>query len=85
MKPAKIYLKIFFSFLLILIVTEVLIFGLFGVVMGQHFRSQMERYASVQVMMVKEIIESKMRSAPDGEPARNESLKAFIRELGERS
>lgn len=83
MKPAKIYLKIFFSFLLILIVTEVLIFGLFGVVMGRHFRSQMERYASVQVMMVKEIIESKMRSAPDGEPARNESLKAFIRELGE--
>jgi hypothetical protein len=43
----------------------------------------MERYASVQVMMVKEIIESKMRSAPDGEPARNESLKAFIRELGD--
>lgn len=83
MKPAKIYLKIFFSFLLILIVTEVLIFALFGVVMGRHFRSQMERYASVQVMMVKEIIESKMRSAPDEEPARNESLKAFIRELGE--
>jgi signal transduction histidine kinase len=83
MKPAKIYLKIFFSFLLILIVTEVLIFGLFGVITGRHFRSQMERYASVQVMMVKKIIESKVRSEPDSEPARNESLKAFIRELGE--
>ena len=58
MKPSKIYLKIFFSFLLILIVAEVFIFVLFGIIVGRHIGSEVDRYASAQVMMVKEIIES---------------------------
>jgi two-component system sensor histidine kinase CpxA len=49
MKPSKIYLKIFLSFLLILAVTEILIFGLFGIVLGRHLRSEMDRYVSTQV------------------------------------
>jgi two-component system sensor histidine kinase CpxA len=83
MKPSKIYLKIFFSFLVILIVTEILIFGLFGIIIGRHLRSEMDRYASTQVMMVKEILESKMRTVPEGERVPNESLKAFIEKMGE--
>jgi len=83
MKPSKIYLKIFFSFLLILVVTEILIFGLFGIIIGRHFRSEMDRYASAQIMMVKEIIESKMRAVPMGEQAPNESLKEFMEGMGE--
>jgi len=83
MKPSKIYLKIFFSFLVILIVTEILIFGLFGIVLGRHLRSEMDRYASAQAMMVKEIIESKMQTVPEGERSSNESLNAFMAKMGE--
>jgi signal transduction histidine kinase len=84
MKPSRIYLKIFLSFLLILMVTEILIFVLFGIIVGSHLRSETYRYASTQVMMVKEIIESKMRTAPGEQPRWNESLDAFIEELGGR-
>lgn len=82
MKPSKIYLKIFFSFLLILIITEVIIFILFGIIVGRHIGSEMERYASAQVMMVKEIIETKARSSPKGDLETDEALKKFIDELG---
>src|SRR5512136_1155775 len=83
MKPSKIYIKIFFSFLLILIVTEILIFALFGIIMGRYFQSEVDHYASAQVMMVKEIMDSKISTAPDVELSQNESLKEFIRNWGE--
>jgi len=82
MKPSKIYLKIFFSFLLILIVAEVFIFVLFGIIVGRHIGSEVDRYASAQVMMVKEIIESKAGSSPEGTPPPDASLEEFIEELG---
>jgi len=83
MKPSKIYIKIFLSFLLILIVTEILIFALFGIIMGRFFQSQFDHYASAQVMMVKEVIDSKIGTAPDIELSKNEPLKDFIRNWGE--
>ena len=83
MKPSKIYIKIFFSFLLILIVTEILIFALFGIIMGRYFRSEFNHYASVQAMLVKEVIDSKIKTSPGVDLSGNEPLKAFIRDLGE--
>jgi len=83
MKPSKIYIKIFLSFLLILIVTEILIFALFGILMGRYFQSEIDHYASAQVMMVKEVIDSKLNAAPDVELSRNEPLRDFIRNWGE--
>jgi len=83
MKPSKIYIKIFFSFLLILIVTEILIFALFGIIMGRYFRSEFDHYASAQVMVVKEAMDSKIRTAPDAELSKNQPLKDFIRDWGQ--
>ena len=83
MKPSKIYIKIFFSFLLILIVTEIVIFALFGIIVGRYFQSEFDHYASAQVMVVKEVIGSKINTAPDMELSKNEPLKDFIRNWGE--
>ena len=83
MKPSKIYIKIFLSFLLILIVTEILIFALFGIIMGRYFRSEFDHYASAQAMLVKEVIDSKIRTSPGVDLSKNEPLKDFIRDLGE--
>ena len=84
MKPSKIYIKIFLSFLVILIVTEILIFALFGIIMGRYFRSEFNHYATVQAMLVKEVIDSKIKTSPGVDLSKNEPLKEFIRDLGER-
>jgi signal transduction histidine kinase len=83
MKPSKIYIKIFFSFLVILVVTEILIFALFGIIMGKYFQSEFDHYASAQVMVVKEVIDSKIGAATDLDLSKNEPLKEFIRDWGE--
>jgi len=83
MKPSKIYIKIFLSFLLILIVTEILIFALFGIIMGRYFQSEFNHYASAQAMVVKEVIDSRIRTSPVIDLSKNEPLKDFIRDLGD--
>ena len=80
MKPSKIYIKIFISFLLILIVTEAVIFALFVIYIGSRFR---EHDVKSKVLMLREVIEEKIRSAPDAELSRNTRLEEFIRNLGQ--
>jgi two-component system sensor histidine kinase CpxA len=83
MRPGKLYIKIFLYFLLVLIITEILIFGLFVFSAGRSFRYRFERYAEAQGLMVKEFIEEKIKSEPGTLPVQNESLKNFILRLGE--
>lgn len=83
MKPGKLYLKIFLSFLLILIVTEVLVFGLFLFSAGKIIYSRLERHTRTQVLMLREFVEDKLESEPETLPGENKSLKDFISQLGE--
>lgn len=81
MKPGKLYFKIFFSFLLVLIVTEILVFALFLFSSGRIFRSRLERHARAQVLLLREFIEDKITSEPETLPAENESLRHLISRL----
>jgi two-component system sensor histidine kinase CpxA len=83
MKPGKLYLKIFLSFLAILFITEISIFGLFVMIPGKDFRAQLEHYTKGKVLLVKEIVEDKIRSAPTTELSNNEPLREFISDFGE--
>ena len=83
MKPGKLYIRIFLSFVLVLIVTEILIFGLFMVSAGRAFRSRLERHTSVKVLMVKELLEEKIRSARGTSLSQNEDLKELISRIGD--
>jgi two-component system sensor histidine kinase CpxA len=83
MKPGKLYLKIFLSFLAILFITEISIFGLFVMIPGKDFRAQLEHYTKGKVLLVKEIVEDKIRSAPTTELSKNEPLREFISDFGE--
>ena len=83
MKPGKLYIRIFLSFVLVLIVTEILIFGLFMVSAGRTFRSHLERHTSVKVLMVKELLEKKIRSTQGTSLSENEDLKELISRIGE--
>jgi two-component system sensor histidine kinase CpxA len=83
MKPGNLYLKIFLSFLAILFFTEILIFALFVMIPGKDLRAQLEHYTQGKVLIVKEIVEDKIRSAPATELSQNEPLKEFISDFGE--
>jgi len=83
MKPGRLYIKIFLSFVLVLIVTEILVFGFFRFYAGGGFRSQLERFMGAQALMIKELVIEKTRSAPETDPSENESLKDFILRLGQ--
>jgi len=85
MKPGKLYIKIFISFVLVLIITEILIFGLFLVAVGRTFRDRFERYTSAQALIMRELVEDKIRSEPETPPHENQSLKNLIMRLGETS
>ena len=83
MRPGKLYIKIFLSFVLVLIITEILIFGLFVFSAGRSFRSRIEQYTGAKVMIAKDVVEDKIKSKPDKPLAENASLKNFILRFAE--
>lgn len=76
-------MKIFLSFLVVLLVTEVLIFALFLFFPGRYFHSRFEQFARAQVLLSKELIEDRIRSDPETPPPENQALKAVINRLGD--
>ena len=82
MKIGRLYIKIFLSFLAILIITEILIFGLFILFAGRHFRERFEQYTWSQITVVKEFVEDKINSQPAVPPSQNQALKRLILRLG---
>lgn len=83
MRPGKLYIKIFFSFLVVLIITEILVFGLFLFTAGRSFRSRFEQYTGAKILIAKEIVEDKIKSEPDNPLTENDSLKDFILRFAE--
>ncbi|MCP4666559.1 MAG: HAMP domain-containing histidine kinase [Deltaproteobacteria bacterium] len=83
MRPGKLYIKIFLSFALVLIITEILVFALFIGTVGKTFRSQFMRYTEAKVIMAKELVEDKIQSEPDKPLTENEPLKGFILRFAE--
>ena len=82
MKPGKLYIKICLSFVFVLIITEVLIFGLFIFSVGRGFRVRFEQYTRAQVLIAKEMVEEKIRSDPGTSLTENESLRGYVSRLG---
>ena len=81
MKPVRVYTKIFLSFLLVLIVTEVLIFGLFLFSAGRIFHTRFEQHNRTLVLLARELVEDKIRSSPALPPEENEFLRNLIGRL----
>jgi two-component system sensor histidine kinase CpxA len=83
MKLSKLYIKIFLSFLLVLIVTFVLIFAIFVIAAGRDFRSRMGHYVKAHVLITKELVEDKIKSNPGLPVSENEDLRRVIVRLGQ--
>ena len=61
MKIGRLYTKIFFCFLAILVLTQLLTFGLFIYFPGKYFHERLERYAKGHATLVKAYLEEKVR------------------------
>lgn len=82
MRPGKLYIKISLSFLAVLFITLIVIFALFIVSTGKHFTTRLEEHTKTKVLIVKEAVEDKIRSAPTADLSKNEQLKEFIINFG---
>lgn len=83
MKLSKLYIKIFLSFLLVLIVTEILTFALFVIAAGRGFRSRMDPYITAHVLIARELAEDKIKLNPGVPISENEDLRDTIHRLGQ--
>jgi two-component system sensor histidine kinase CpxA len=82
MKIRSMYTKILLSFLVVLFITEVLVFFLFIMIPAQHFAARFEKLAKAKVLVVKGIVEDKVRSPPAGDWSENGPLREFVADFG---
>jgi len=80
---SKLYIKIFLSFFLVLIVTLILIFAIFVIAAGRDFHSRMGHYVRAHVLITKELVEDKIKSNADVPISENEDLRKVIGRLGQ--
>jgi signal transduction histidine kinase len=82
MKIGRLYIKIFFSFLLILFVTELFILGLFGILVRRNTNRRIGSYIEAHTMVLRELVEEKTGAVfPAGE--KGSSLNEILTELGD--
>ena len=82
MKPGKLYIRIFISFVIVLIIAEIVIFGLFVFTAGRSAQSRIEHYVNAQSAVVRQYVETTIRSEPHVVPSENRSLRRLIHDLG---
>ncbi len=82
MKLRSTYTKIFLSFLVVIFITEILVFFLFIMLPARHFAVRFEEFVKSKVQSVKGIAEDKILSSPDTELSENTLLKEFITDFG---
>jgi signal transduction histidine kinase len=82
MKFRSMYMKILLSFLVVLLITEILVFFLFIMIPARHFTARFEQFAKTKVLVVKEMVEDKVRSVPAADWSENVPLREFISDFG---
>lgn len=83
MRPGKLYIKILFSFLAILLTTLVVVFALFLALPGNHFTTRLEEFTKKKAMIVKAVVEEKIQAAPTTDLSENGPLKDFVLNFGQ--
>ncbi len=82
MKLRSMYTKIFLSFLVVLFITEVLVFFLFIMVPARHFAGRFEEFVKAKVIAVKGMVEDKVQNLPPADWSKDVRLKGLISNLG---
>jgi two-component system sensor histidine kinase CpxA len=78
MKPGKLYVKISLSFLGLFFITWVTVLTLFAFVHGKQFLAQTEEDTETKVLIVKEIVEQRLRSVPAVSIAQDDMFREIL-------
>lgn len=81
MKPGKLYIKIFISFIVVLAITEMFIYALFTDSEKKIIGYRMEHNTVIKVMMFKEMLEERIGQSHGLDPAEDE-IKDIISHIG---
>ncbi|MBT4090767.1 MAG: hypothetical protein HOE30_19955, partial [Deltaproteobacteria bacterium] len=63
MKPGRLYLKIFLSFVVFLIITEIAIFGFFILFSGRYYKEQFQKESLEKLTLSMQLIEREIQSS----------------------
>ncbi len=83
MKIGRLYIKIFLSFLAILVMTLLLTFALFIHFPGRYFYDRFFQYAKGHVTVVKTLLEEKLQSGAAGPESKDQIIQEFTVRMGE--
>ncbi|MBN2041725.1 MAG: HAMP domain-containing histidine kinase [Spirochaetes bacterium] len=88
MKIKKLYIKIFFAFVFLLIVSGILILGVFHSVFEKQTdpeaNNQLKKYFEETVFLFRDIVEEKINSYPDLPVSRNTDLQKIIKKISKK-
>ena len=82
MKPGKLYLRIFLSFLIFLIITEIAILAVFMLGAGRNYQEHYNQYNDSKLGMAKELVEAAIAEHPGIVLTDNSELIELIPRLG---
>ncbi|THB67853.1 MAG: sensor histidine kinase [Desulfovibrio sp.] len=83
MRVGKLYIKIFLSFLGVLIITEVLILGVFMGTAGKEFHTRFLQFARIQADLLRADVEDTLAEQPHVPPAENSRLSRRLSRIAE--
>ncbi len=82
MKPSKLYIRIFISFLVLLIITEIAIFGFFVSFSGQRVRDYYREYGQIRFDMARDMTEYQVSRSYVDFTKHSPAFQEFIDHLG---
>jgi signal transduction histidine kinase len=78
----RLYTKILFSFLAVLVIAEIFVLVFVFIGPARKFHTGFENYMKTKALVVREIIEGKIRSSPTAAWSDNTALRDYIVDLG---
>ncbi|MBT4269069.1 MAG: HAMP domain-containing histidine kinase [Deltaproteobacteria bacterium] len=82
MKPGRLYLKIFLSFVVFLIITEIAIFGFFILFSGRYYKEQFQKESLEKLTLSMQLIEREIQSSSPLPLSEITSLRELVEQLG---
>ena len=78
MKLKSLYVKLLLSFLGVLVITEILILGLFVATAGRSFKHYIDGQSIAKLLLFKEVVQEKINNAPLIELSKNSEIKKLL-------
>jgi signal transduction histidine kinase len=80
-RPGKVYIRIFISFVILLVITEIAIFGFFILFAGRQYREHYERYNATRFSMAQKMVEYQLEKSPPDSDANKVIFNRYLNHM----